>query len=159
MEFRNVSHSTHPDRVKLSSAVWLWAQRRAISSNNIKESACYIVAVIPAGFNFLPQTKAMPKEMLPIVDKPVIQTVVEELVDGIEIIIATGYHKRSIEDHFDSNFELKPSWSAVASFAPRGGAAHQQHGEFLLLRQKAPKATPLPSGMPAKLSQRAVLVF
>ena len=63
-------------------------------------------AVIPAagfGTRFLPQTKAMPKEMLPVVDKPIIQYVVEELIDaGIEdIIIVTGYHKRSIEDHFD----------------------------------------------------------
>lgn len=64
-------------------------------------------AVIPAagfGTRFLPQTKAMPKEMLPIVDKPVIQYVVEELVEaGItDIIIVTGYHKRTIEDHFDA---------------------------------------------------------
>ncbi len=63
-------------------------------------------AVIPAagfGTRFLPQTKAMPKEMLPVVDKPVIQYVVEECVNsGItDIIIVTGYHKRSIEDHFD----------------------------------------------------------
>jgi UTP--glucose-1-phosphate uridylyltransferase len=69
-------------------------------------------AVIPAaglGTRFLPQTKAMPKEMLPIVDKPVIQYVVEEAVKaGIEdIIIVTGYHKRTIEDHFDRpNLEL-----------------------------------------------------
>ncbi len=64
-------------------------------------------AVIPAagfGTRFLPQTKAMPKEMLPVVDKPIIQIVVEECVaSGIEdIIIVTGYHKRSIEDHFDT---------------------------------------------------------
>ncbi len=64
-------------------------------------------AVIPAagfGTRFLPQTKAMPKEMLPLVDKPVIQYVVEELVDaGItDIILVTGYHKRTIEDHFDA---------------------------------------------------------
>lgn len=63
-------------------------------------------ALIPAagfGTRFLPQTKAMPKEMLPIVDKPTIQYLVEELVDaGIEdIIFVTGYHKRAIEDHFD----------------------------------------------------------
>jgi len=69
-------------------------------------------AVIPAagfGTRFLPQTKAMPKEMLPIVDKPVIQYVVEEAVDsGIEdIIIVTGALKRAIEDHFDvMNAEL-----------------------------------------------------
>ncbi|MBI2591866.1 UTP--glucose-1-phosphate uridylyltransferase [Candidatus Saccharibacteria bacterium] len=55
------------------------------------------------GTRFLPQTKAMPKEMLPIVDKPIIQYVVEELVSvGIEdIVIVTGYHKRAVEDHFD----------------------------------------------------------
>lgn len=63
-------------------------------------------AVIPAagfGTRFLPQTKAMPKEMLPIVDKPVIQYVVEEAVDsGIEdIVLVTGALKRAIEDHFD----------------------------------------------------------
>ncbi len=63
-------------------------------------------AVIPAagfGTRFLPQTKAMPKEMLPVVDKPVIQYVVEEAVEsGIEdIIIVTGALKRAIEDHFD----------------------------------------------------------
>ncbi|MBX7112586.1 MAG: UTP--glucose-1-phosphate uridylyltransferase [Dehalococcoidia bacterium] len=64
-------------------------------------------AVIPAagmGTRFLPQTKAMPKEMLPIVDKPVIQYVVEEAVaSGIEdVVIVTGAQKRAIEDHFDS---------------------------------------------------------
>ncbi len=68
-------------------------------------------AVIPAagfGTRFLPQTKAMPKEMLPIVDKPVIQYVVEELVaSGItDIVIVTGWHKRAIEDHFDYPYEL-----------------------------------------------------
>lgn len=64
-------------------------------------------ALIPAagfGTRFLPQTKAMPKEMLPIVDKPVIQYVVEEAVNsGIEtIVIVTGSNKRAIEDHFDT---------------------------------------------------------
>jgi UTP--glucose-1-phosphate uridylyltransferase len=66
--------------------------------------------VIPAagfGTRFLPQTKAMPKEMLPVVDKPVIQYVVEEAVSsGIEnVIIITGSNKRSIEDHFDVPLE------------------------------------------------------
>jgi UTP--glucose-1-phosphate uridylyltransferase len=69
-------------------------------------------AIIPAagfGTRFLPATKAMPKEMLPVVDKPIIQYVVEECVSaGIEdIIIVTGWHKRSIEDHFDYPFELE----------------------------------------------------
>lgn len=67
-------------------------------------------AVIPAagfGTRFLPQTKAMPKEMLPIVDKPVIQYVVEEIVaSGIkDIVIVTGSNKRAIEDHFDNPSE------------------------------------------------------
>ena len=69
-------------------------------------------AVIPAagyGTRFLPMTKAMPKEMLPIIDKPVIQYVVEETVaSGIEdIVIVTGYNKRAIEDHFDHCLELE----------------------------------------------------
>lgn len=62
-----------------------------------------VIAAAGFGTRFLPQTKAMPKEMLPLVDKPIIQYIVEELVEaGIEdIIMVTGYHKRSIEDHFD----------------------------------------------------------
>ena len=62
-----------------------------------------VIAAAGFGTRFLPQTKAMPKEMLPIVDKPIIQYIVEELVQaGIEdIVMVTGYHKRSIEDHFD----------------------------------------------------------
>src|SRR5699024_9571645 len=69
-------------------------------------------AIIPAaglGTRFLPATKAMPKEMLPILDKPTIQYIVEEAAKaGIEdIIIVTGKHKRSIEDHFDTQKELE----------------------------------------------------
>ena len=69
-------------------------------------------AIIPAaglGTRFLPATKAMPKEMLPIIDKPTIQYIVEEAVSaGIEdIIIVTGKHKRAIEDHFDNQKELE----------------------------------------------------
>ena len=69
-------------------------------------------AVIPAaglGTRFLPATKAQPKEMLPIIDRPAIQYVVEEAVRaGIDdILIITGRGKRAIEDHFDRNFELE----------------------------------------------------
>src|SRR5436190_2774375 len=62
-----------------------------------------VIAAAGFGTRFLPQTKAMPKEMLPIVDKPIIQYIVEELVDaGIEdIVMVTGYSKRPIEDHSD----------------------------------------------------------
>jgi UTP--glucose-1-phosphate uridylyltransferase len=68
-----------------------------------------IIAAAGFGTRFLPQTKAMPKEMLPIVDKPVIQIIVEQLVAAgvTDIIIVTGYTKRSIEDHFDRNEELE----------------------------------------------------
>ncbi|MBD3351650.1 MAG: NTP transferase domain-containing protein [Candidatus Lokiarchaeota archaeon] len=69
-------------------------------------------AIIPAagfGTRMLPATKAIPKEMLPIGNKPAIQYIVEELVNaGIDnVIIVTGYHKRSIEDHFDYSYELR----------------------------------------------------
>lgn len=69
-------------------------------------------AIIPAaglGTRFLPATKAQPKEMLPIVDKPTIQYIVEEAVNsGIEdIIIISGRNKRPIEDHFDKSYELE----------------------------------------------------
>lgn len=62
-----------------------------------------VIAAAGFGTRFLPQTKAMPKEMLPLIDKPIIQYIAEQLAAaGIEdIIIVTGYHKRSIEDHFD----------------------------------------------------------
>ena len=86
------------------------------SKNVINNRKCVFMkvrkAVIPAaglGTRFLPATKAMPKEMLPIVDKPTIQFIVEEAKkSGIEdILIVTGKNKRSIEDHFDSNPELE----------------------------------------------------
>ena len=69
-------------------------------------------AIIPAaglGTRFLPATKAQPKEMLPIVDKPTIQYIIEEAVaSGIEeILIITGKNKRAIEDHFDKSVELE----------------------------------------------------
>ncbi|MDE2588949.1 MAG: NTP transferase domain-containing protein, partial [Patescibacteria group bacterium] len=111
-------------------------------------------AVIPAagfGTRFLPQTKAMPKEMLPVVDKPVIQYVVEEAVAaGIEdIIIVTGYHKRTIEDHFD-----KPSMELVENLrmgGPKKLPLLEEIEEvadmanFIYVRQKGPygNGTPL----------------
>ena len=81
-------------------------QRSYLSLKQIKK------AIIPAaglGTRFLPATKAMPKEMLPILDKPTIQYIVEEASRaGIEdIIIVTGKHKRAIEDHFDNQKELE----------------------------------------------------
>jgi len=108
-----------------------------------------VIAAAGFGTRFLPQTKAMPKEMLPIVDKPIIQLIVEELVAaGIqEIIIVTGYHKRSIEDHFDhmsadlranlkqgNKLELLNETKEISNLA-----------NFAYIRQKGPygNATPL----------------
>lgn len=108
-----------------------------------------VIAAAGFGTRFLPQTKAMPKEMLPLIDKPVIQYIVEELVEaGIEdIIIVTGYHKRVIEDHFDhmssdlrmslkkaGKTELLEQTSRISNLA-----------NFVYIRQKGPQgnATPL----------------
>jgi len=75
----------------------------------MKQPTKAIICAAGLGTRFLPQTKAMAKEMLPIIDKPVIQLVVEELVAAgvTDIIIVTDYTKRSIEDHFDQSDELE----------------------------------------------------
>src|SRR5690349_2488572 len=107
-----------------------------------------VIAAAGFGTRFLPQTKAMPKEMMPLVDKPIIQRVVEELVDaGIEtIVVVTGWHKRSIEDHFDNNFELeaklKESGKTDALEVVR---KISDLAEFVYIRQKGPEgnATPI----------------
>ncbi len=75
----------------------------------MKQPTKAIICAAGLGTRFLPQTKAMPKEMLPIVDKPVIQLIVEQAVKAgvTEVIIVTGSTKRSIEDHFDRSDELE----------------------------------------------------
>jgi len=75
----------------------------------VKKPTKAIIAAAGLGTRFLPQTKAMPKEMLPIIDRPVIQLIVEEAVAAgvTEIIIVTGSTKRAIEDHFDRSDELE----------------------------------------------------
>ncbi len=100
-------------RPQLDTSGWFWGagadpwkNRPVTTASNVRK------AVIPAaglGTRFLPATKAQPKEMLPVVDKPAIQYVVEEAVAaGIDdILIITGRSKRSIEDHFDRQFELE----------------------------------------------------
>ncbi|HSX58417.1 MAG TPA: UTP--glucose-1-phosphate uridylyltransferase [Candidatus Saccharimonadales bacterium] len=108
-------------------------------------------AIIPAaglGTRFLPATKAMPKEMLPIVDKPVIQYVVEEIANsGIEdIVIVTGSSKRPIEDHFDRSKELEDFLKSV----DKNDKAEEiekiaKLANFIYIRQKGPygNATPV----------------
>lgn len=108
-----------------------------------------IIAAAGFGTRFLPQTKAMPKEMLPLVDKPIIQYIVEELVDaGIEdIVIVTGYHKRSIEDHFDNISEdLRQNLLQGGKHAILESVEHVSDlANFAYIRQKGPygNATPL----------------
>ncbi|HLC38909.1 MAG TPA: UTP--glucose-1-phosphate uridylyltransferase GalU [Patescibacteria group bacterium] len=113
-------------------------------------------AVIPAagfGTRFLPMTKASPKEMLPVVDKPIIQYVVEEAVNsGIEdIVIVTGYSKRAIEDHFDHSIELE-------NRLEKAGKTEQLEeirriarlANFIYIRQKGPygNGTPILNAEP-----------
>lgn len=99
-------------------------------------------AIIPAaglGTRFLPATKAMPKEMLPLIDKPIIQYVVEEAVAaGItDIIIITGYNKRSIEDHFDHSFELEARLKADDKIKQLREIQHiAEMANFVYVRQK-----------------------
>ncbi|ANE46397.1 UTP--glucose-1-phosphate uridylyltransferase [Paenibacillus swuensis] len=101
-------------------------------------------AIIPAaglGTRFLPATKAMPKEMLPIVDKPTIQYIVEECVaSGIEdIIIVTGKGKRAIEDHFDNAFELEQNLMEKGKLALLDEVRRSSKVEIHYIRQKEPK--------------------
>src|SRR5580704_7939645 len=76
---------------------------------HIKKITKAIFPVAGLGSRFLPATKANPKEMLPIIDKPLIQYAVEEAISaGVkELIFVTNSSKRAIEDHFDTNFELE----------------------------------------------------
>jgi UTP--glucose-1-phosphate uridylyltransferase len=102
-------------------------------------------AIIPAaglGTRFLPTTKAMPKEMLPIVDKPTIQYIVEEAIEsGIEdIIIVTGKGKRAIEDHFDHAFELEQNLFEKGKFDLLEKVKQSSKlADIHYIRQKEPK--------------------
>ncbi|WP_336774665.1 UTP--glucose-1-phosphate uridylyltransferase GalU [Paenibacillus sp. MMO-58] len=98
-------------------------------------------AIIPAaglGTRFLPATKAMPKEMLPIVDKPTIQYIVEEAIEsGIEdIIIVTGKGKRAIEDHFDHAFELEHNLFSKGKFDLLDEVRRSSNVDIHYIRQK-----------------------
>ena len=101
-------------------------------------------AIIPAaglGTRFLPVTKAMPKEMLPIVDKPTIQYIIEEAIEsGIEdIIIVTGKGKRAIEDHFDHNYELEDNLMKKEKWDLLEKVKATTEVELHYIRQKEPK--------------------
>jgi UTP--glucose-1-phosphate uridylyltransferase len=110
-------------------------------SNNQQKVKKVIIPAAGLGTRFLPATKAQPKEMLPIVDKPAIQYIIEEAVQsGItDIIIITGRGKRSIEDHFDKSYELeatlekKQKWSALEEVQSIANLANIHY-----IRQKEP---------------------
>ncbi len=119
-----------------------------MENTQVKKVRKAVIAAAGFGTRFLPQTKAMPKEMLPLVDKPIIQYIVEELVEaGIEdIVIVTGYHKRSLEDHFDHT-----SADLVANL--KQGNKHalldeitkiSELANFAYIRQKGPYGTSTP---------------
>jgi UTP--glucose-1-phosphate uridylyltransferase len=114
-----------------------------------------IIPVAGFGTRFLPYTKAIPKEMLPIVDKPVIQYVVEEAVSaGIEdVILVTGANKRAIEDHFDFSYELE---KRLADFGKYQLIADIQKpaelANFIHIRQKGAYG----NAIPVKISQHLV---
>jgi UTP--glucose-1-phosphate uridylyltransferase len=128
-----------------------WLEHKGVQRNLGGKMTKVRKAVITAagfGTRFLPQTKAMPKEMLPVVDKPVIQYIVEALVDaGIEdIIMVTGYHKRTIEDHFDlpsgdliKNLELGGKTSKIDEMNKIANMAN-----FIYIRQKGVYGTATP---------------
>ena len=101
-------------------------------------------AVIPAaglGTRFLPATKAQPKEMLPIVDKPAIQYIIEEAIQsGIEdILIITGRNKRAIEDHFDRAVELEMTLKNQGKYDLLGLVEELSNVTIHYVRQKEPK--------------------
>ena len=106
-----------------------------------------IIPVAGLGTRFLPETKAMPKEMLPIIDKPILQYIIEEVVaSGItDVILVTSHTKRPVEDHFDDNKELE-AWlqkqgktDLLESIRRISSLAN-----FIFIRQKGPYGTATP---------------
>ena len=131
-------------------------------SVKIKKIKKAVVAVAGSGTRFLPATKTMPKEMLPIVDKPIIQLVVEELVaGGIEdIILVTKWDKKPLEDHFDYNWalgnDLKKAgklelWEKIKKIS--------EMANFIYIRQKGPYGNGTPVLCAANLVDDEPFVF
>ncbi len=121
-----------------------------------------VVAVAGSGTRFLPATKTMPKEMLPIVDKPIIQLVVEELVEaGIEdIILVTKWDKKPLEDHFDHN------WALVDELKKAGKLNRLKDvkrvadmANFIYIRQKGPYGNGTPVLSAASLVEDETFVY
>ena len=121
-----------------------------------------IVAVAGSGTRLLPATKAMPKEMLPIVDKPIIQLVVEELVEaGIEdIIMVTKWDKKPLEDHFDYNWALQNDLKEAGKDELRDQVKKIANlANFIYVRQKGPYGNGTPVLSAASMVKNEPFVF
>lgn len=114
----------------------------------MKQPTKAIICAAGMGTRFLPQTKAMPKEMLPVVDRPVIQLIVEEAIAAgvTDVIIVTGSSKRAIEDHFDSNDYLDAELRAAGKDAKADQLQTiADMANFIYVRQKGfPKGNARP---------------
>ncbi len=127
--------------------------------NKIKKA---VIAVAGSGTRFLPATKAQPKEMLPIVDKPIIQYIVEELVEaGIEdIVLVTKWDKKSLEDHFDRSFELEHSLEASGKLRILADIRKiSSMANFIYVRQKGPYGNGTPILSAASIIKDEPFVF
>jgi UTP--glucose-1-phosphate uridylyltransferase len=121
-----------------------------------------IVAVAGSGTRLLPATKSMPKEMLPIVDKPIIQLVVEELVEaGIEdIILVTKWDKKPLEDHFDRNWALEDDLQKNGKLDLLEKIKNiSESANFIYVRQKGPYGNGTPVLSAASLVDDEPFVF
>jgi UTP--glucose-1-phosphate uridylyltransferase len=121
-----------------------------------------IVAVAGSGTRLLPATKSMPKEMLPIVDKPIIQLIVEELVEaGIEdIILVTKWDKKPLEDHFDHNWALMNDLKIAGKEKLREEIKKiSEMANFIYVRQKGPYGNGTPILSAASLVEGEPFVF
>lgn len=128
----------------------------------VKKIRKAVIAVAGSGTRFLPATKSQPKEMLPIVDKPIIQYVVEELVgSGIEdIILVTKWDKKSLEDHFDRSFELEHSLDASGKHKLLADIRKiSSMANFIYIRQKGPYGNGTPILSAASLIKDEPFVF
>lgn len=121
-----------------------------------------VVAVAGSGTRFLPATKTMPKEMLPIVDKPIIQIVIEELVDaGIEdVILVTKWDKKPLEDHFDYNWALVDELKRSEKFDLLQKVEKiADMANFIYVRQKGPYGNGTPVLSAASLLENETFVY
>ena len=121
-----------------------------------------VVAVAGSGTRFLPATKTMPKEMLPIVDKPIIQLVVEELVEaGIkDIILVTKSDKKALEDHFDHHLALEQELKRNGKLSQcREIESISDMANFIYIRQKGPYGNGTPVLCAANLIKNEPFVY